>query len=223
MQFNIHEAKTQFSMVVAAVERGETVTICRNGRPVIDCVPAKPAGAFPFGAWGRLAPRRVVAGPHGRPHRWRNAGRHGALMLLDTHVLVWALLAPDLLSGTARDALAATPERCVSAAGLYEITYKAMLGTVARGRGPAPGRSGRPPPGGRVRRRRGVRRGSGTGRTLRVGAPGSVRPDHRRHRPGPRAAGRLEGPHARRRPGRSAADLVGGGPSPSRAPNGTPR
>ena len=55
MQFNIHEAKTQFSKLVAAVERGETVTVCRNGVPVIDCVPAKPAGAFPFGGWTDLA------------------------------------------------------------------------------------------------------------------------------------------------------------------------
>ena len=54
MQFNIHEAKTQFSKLVAAVERGETVTICRNGRPVIACVPAGPHGPFPFGAWGSL-------------------------------------------------------------------------------------------------------------------------------------------------------------------------
>lgn len=54
MQFNIHEAKTQFSKLVAAVERGETVTICRNGRPVIACVPAEPLGPFPFGAWGSV-------------------------------------------------------------------------------------------------------------------------------------------------------------------------
>jgi prevent-host-death family protein len=54
MQFNIHEAKTQFSKLVAAVERGETVTICRNGRPVIACVPARSPGPFPFGAWGSL-------------------------------------------------------------------------------------------------------------------------------------------------------------------------
>jgi PIN domain nuclease of toxin-antitoxin system len=49
-------------------------------------------------------------------------------MLLDTHVLIWALLAPDLLSERARDALVGAKERCVSAASLYEITYKAMLG-----------------------------------------------------------------------------------------------
>ncbi|MEL6521749.1 MAG: type II toxin-antitoxin system prevent-host-death family antitoxin [Pseudomonadota bacterium] len=50
--FNIHEAKTQFSKLVAAVERGEKVTICRNGEPVIACVPIeKPGDRFPFGVW----------------------------------------------------------------------------------------------------------------------------------------------------------------------------
>ena len=49
-------------------------------------------------------------------------------MLLDTHVLVWAMMAPELLSGPAREALSKAPERCVSAASLYEITYKVMLG-----------------------------------------------------------------------------------------------
>ena len=49
-------------------------------------------------------------------------------MLLDTHVLVWALLAPDHLSPLAREALAGSSERIVSAASLYEITYKAQLG-----------------------------------------------------------------------------------------------
>ena len=62
MKFNIHEAKTQFSKLVAAVERGETVTICRNGAPVIDCVPAKASGPFPFGAWADLASKPVKPG-----------------------------------------------------------------------------------------------------------------------------------------------------------------
>ena len=49
-------------------------------------------------------------------------------MLLDTHVLVWAMLAPDHLSPRAREALAGSSERVVSAASLYEIAYKAQLG-----------------------------------------------------------------------------------------------
>jgi antitoxin (DNA-binding transcriptional repressor) of toxin-antitoxin stability system len=49
---NIHQAKTQFSKLVAAVERGERVIICRNGEPVIECAPIlKPRRSFPFGAW----------------------------------------------------------------------------------------------------------------------------------------------------------------------------
>jgi prevent-host-death family protein len=61
MRFNIHEAKTHFSKLVAAVEAGEKVVICRDGRPVIECVPARPARPFPFGSWGELAEGRSLA------------------------------------------------------------------------------------------------------------------------------------------------------------------
>lgn len=61
--YNIHEAKTQFSKLVAAVERGETVTICRNGEPVIECVPvSKPKASFPFGAWASGVSATALAG-----------------------------------------------------------------------------------------------------------------------------------------------------------------
>jgi prevent-host-death family protein len=56
MQFNIHEAKTHFSKLVAAVEAGEKVVICRNGQPIVECIPARRARPFPFGSWGELAP-----------------------------------------------------------------------------------------------------------------------------------------------------------------------
>lgn len=49
-------------------------------------------------------------------------------MLLDTHALVWALLEPEALSGPAAAAIDAAAVRCVSAASLYEIVYKARLG-----------------------------------------------------------------------------------------------
>lgn len=40
---NLHEAKSRLSELVKAVEeRGETVTICRNGRPVAELSSAKP-------------------------------------------------------------------------------------------------------------------------------------------------------------------------------------
>ena len=37
--FNIHEAKTQFSRLLAAVEKGEEVVIARAGKPVAKVVP----------------------------------------------------------------------------------------------------------------------------------------------------------------------------------------
>jgi antitoxin (DNA-binding transcriptional repressor) of toxin-antitoxin stability system len=37
-QFNVHEAKSSLSRLLALVERGEEVTIMRNGEPVADLV-----------------------------------------------------------------------------------------------------------------------------------------------------------------------------------------
>ena len=68
--YNIHEAKTHFSKLVAAVERGERGTICRNGEPVIECVPVERLEA-------NLHHARTTAGVEGR-HARRGAGRDGA-------------------------------------------------------------------------------------------------------------------------------------------------
>lgn len=38
MQVTIHEAKTHLSRLIAAVERGEEVTICRRDKPVVRLV-----------------------------------------------------------------------------------------------------------------------------------------------------------------------------------------
>lgn len=53
MHFNIHEAKIHFSKLVAAVEAGEKVVICRDGKPIMECVPTR-GRPFPFGSWGEL-------------------------------------------------------------------------------------------------------------------------------------------------------------------------
>ena len=37
-QFNVHEAKSNLSRLLAMVERGEEVTIMRDGKPVADLV-----------------------------------------------------------------------------------------------------------------------------------------------------------------------------------------
>lgn len=54
--YDIHDARIRFWKLVASVERGEKVTICRNGEPVIECIPvARPAAGFPLGALAHLA------------------------------------------------------------------------------------------------------------------------------------------------------------------------
>jgi prevent-host-death family protein len=54
MLFDVHEAKTHFLKLVAAVEAGETVVICRNGKPIVECTPARSNVPFPFGGWAEL-------------------------------------------------------------------------------------------------------------------------------------------------------------------------
>ena len=51
MTVNTHEAKTQLSRLLALVEKGEEVTIARNGKPVAKLAPAdRPASPFQFGS-----------------------------------------------------------------------------------------------------------------------------------------------------------------------------
>lgn len=81
MKMNTHEAKTHFPKIVAAVENGETVVICRNGKPVIDCVPIRQAAPVPFGVWSDLLPSGTdragarppggIEGRHSRRQRHR--------------------------------------------------------------------------------------------------------------------------------------------------------
>jgi prevent-host-death family protein len=43
-QFNIHDAKTNFSRLVERAEKGEEITISRAGRPVAKLVPLQTSG-----------------------------------------------------------------------------------------------------------------------------------------------------------------------------------
>lgn len=49
VQVNVHEAKTKLSKLLELVENGETVVIARNGKPVVEMVPAKKKKGFPVG------------------------------------------------------------------------------------------------------------------------------------------------------------------------------
>ncbi len=48
---NMHEAKTRLSELVRLVESGEKVVLARNGSPVVELVPAVPAGKREGGIW----------------------------------------------------------------------------------------------------------------------------------------------------------------------------
>ena len=127
MQFDVHEAKTQFSKLIAAVERGGTVTICRNGRPVIACVLAGPLGPFAFGACGSVpggaASLDHMIGPIDGETQDDMGLRCSSTPMCSSRRCWRRGSCP-----AGREALVEARERCVSAASLYEISRKTMPG-----------------------------------------------------------------------------------------------
>lgn len=54
-QFNVHQAKTRLSQLLARAEAGEEAVIARRGEPVARLVPCKPRNKRQFGAMkGRI-------------------------------------------------------------------------------------------------------------------------------------------------------------------------
>lgn len=53
MEFSVAEAKNRLPELIKKVEKGEPVTICRRGVPVVDIVPSKKTAPKKrrFGAW----------------------------------------------------------------------------------------------------------------------------------------------------------------------------
>ena len=49
-QFNVHQAKTRLSQLLAQAEAGEEVVIARRGEPVVRLVRCKPHSKRQFGA-----------------------------------------------------------------------------------------------------------------------------------------------------------------------------
>lgn len=61
---NVYQAKTQFSRLVAAVEKqGERVVVCRNGMPVADLVPHVPRASKSLDPDPSLAGARFLGNP----------------------------------------------------------------------------------------------------------------------------------------------------------------
>ena len=58
-QFNIHDAKTNLSRIIARVEQGEEIIISRSGRPVAKVIPL--AGRVQRGGRGSLRGKLALA------------------------------------------------------------------------------------------------------------------------------------------------------------------
>lgn len=59
--YNMHEAKTQLSMLIARVEKGEEIVIARKGVPVAHLVPVPPTQRkFRYGQHADLVPETFL-------------------------------------------------------------------------------------------------------------------------------------------------------------------
>ena len=108
---NVHAAKTHLSRLVQRAAAGEEIIIAKAGTPLAklgSLAPCRP----------QKAPPRASGRTHGNSGRFRCAfaGRYPRRirrpmmrLLLDTHVLLWALIAPRQLGKEARRAIEKIP------------------------------------------------------------------------------------------------------------------
>jgi prevent-host-death family protein len=66
---NVHEAKTHLSRLLERVERGEEVTIARNGKPVARLVPIEPRTRR--GMWGKYEGQIWMSEDFDEPLPWQ--------------------------------------------------------------------------------------------------------------------------------------------------------
>ena len=130
---NVQQAKTHLSALLARVAAGERVSA--------SCWPAT---ASPSPSWCRLIPARAGSWASWRdmwmmtssspcPTKSWSAGL--MRLLLDTHVLLWALLKPQKLSPELRHSLENSDNSLVvSAASAWEIATKWRLGKLRHAR-----------------------------------------------------------------------------------------
>ena len=60
---NTHEAKSKLSHLLAKVEEGEAVRICRNGKPVADLKPVAKAKRHPLKKHSILSQIKILCDP----------------------------------------------------------------------------------------------------------------------------------------------------------------
>ena len=122
---NIHEAKTHLSRLVEQACAGEEIIIAKAGKPMARLVPLARHWACCRGKSGSPP----ISMHRCRPISCSPGTRCDMRLLLDTHVLLWALDDPARLGRKTRS-LIERSEALVSVASLWEISIKAGLGKL---------------------------------------------------------------------------------------------
>ena len=128
---NIHDAKSRLSKLVEQAMRGEEVVIAKAGTPVVRLVPIQVDTSPRWEDNGRAGSRWPTTSIRCRttsPKRWNGIQM---TLLLDTHVFLWWLDDPGLLSKPARKAVGDGKNTVyLSAAVVWEISIKKALGKL---------------------------------------------------------------------------------------------
>ena len=140
MKVNMHEAKSQLSRLGRLAWEGEEVVIAKGRRALAApralsrAESQAQAGGVEGAGSDRSGLRRDPAGSHRFVPRLEPVPRRGrvvARLLLDTHVVLWALAEPARLTRPARTALEeAENEVFVSVVSGWEIAIKRALGKL---------------------------------------------------------------------------------------------
>ena len=119
---NIHEAKTHLSRLLEQVAAGERVVISKAGTPIADLVPHQAATVTFGGLKGEVAysDQAFDIDPDIQQ-----------MLLLDSHTLLWLLDDNPRLGPRARQAITSAQGVYVSAATIWELTIKTMLGKLS--------------------------------------------------------------------------------------------
>ena len=142
MRLNVHEAKTHLSKYLAAVERGETVVLCRYNEPIAEIRPLAPKrktprpiglakGTFEVGPGVLRAPARRIAASLLWWRDSRDTGNQQVKLLLDTCSFLWIITGSERLSSVVKQAVASPDnEVFVSVVSAWEIAIKSAAGRL---------------------------------------------------------------------------------------------
>jgi len=132
MQIVIAEAKARFAELVRRAEVGEAIELTRYGRPVARIVAAdRPTGQPLIGCMegAFTLSDDIFAGDDAIARMFDGSPGNEGRLLLDTHILLWAVLNDRLLSATQRQAIT-EGEIYRSAVSVWEIGIRRAIGRL---------------------------------------------------------------------------------------------